>query len=98
LSDIALWLTKLRLEKYLSAFAEAEIEFSDLPSLTDEDLKEVGLPVGPRRRVNEAIKSLNKGSESTIPEPEISAYKQSKPDMAPPPPSSDAERRHLTVI
>ena len=57
MSDIAQWLTNLRLEKYTSAFADAEIEFTDLPFLTDEDLKEVGLPVGPRRRVNEAIKN-----------------------------------------
>lgn len=96
--DIESWLAELGLEKYVSAFTDAEIEFADLAYLTDEDLKEVGLPVGPRRRVNEAIKSLRTGSGSNIQEPEASASKQSTPDVISPTPSSDAERRHLTVV
>lgn len=98
MSDIAQWLTNLRLEKYTSAFADAEIEFTDLAFLTDEDLKEVGLPVGPRRRVNEAIKSLKNSSELTISEADLHASKQPKQDEDSPNSSSHAERRHLTVM
>jgi len=58
LQDIQSWLAELGLEKYSSAFAEAEIQFSDLIDLTEEDLKEVGLPVGPRRRASSAIRAM----------------------------------------
>jgi predicted ATPase/class 3 adenylate cyclase len=97
LSDIAWWLSKLGLEKYESAFAEAEIEFADLQHLTGADLKEVGLPVGPRRRVQAAIEQLDDNPE---PPPHKSA---ATPPVAPDSKVasagfSDAERRHLTVV
>jgi class 3 adenylate cyclase/tetratricopeptide (TPR) repeat protein/ABC-type transport system involved in cytochrome c biogenesis ATPase subunit len=98
LSEIALWLTKLGLEKYVSAFAEAEIELVDLIHLTDDDMKELGLPMGPRRRAIDAIARVNAGSKSQPSEPEVTAPKQSDSDVVSPSPSSDAERRHLTVM
>ena len=58
LSDIETWLRELSLEKYALAFSEAEIDFETLPELTEDDLKEVGLPVGPRRKVWGAIQLL----------------------------------------
>jgi class 3 adenylate cyclase len=90
--SVSQWLANIGLEKYITAFADAEIEFDDLSHLTDQDLKEVGLPVGPRRRVNEAIKHLHSGFEATTTEPEISAPVTSAAS------TSDAERRHLTVM
>ena len=53
------WLGQLGLERYAASFAKAEVEFTDLPDLTDEDLKEIGLAVGPRRKVSSAIKLLH---------------------------------------
>lgn len=70
MSDVARWLAALGLEKYGSAFTEAEIEFSDLPQLSAEDLKELGLPVGPRRRIQEAIKQLDGSPDSPAPDPQ----------------------------
>ena len=35
------------LEKYAAAFAEAEVDLLALPHLTDADLRELGLPLGP---------------------------------------------------
>jgi hypothetical protein len=66
LQDIQSWLVELGLEKFASAFAEAEVQFSDLADLTDDDLKEIGLPVGPRRRASSAIKAMMEidGSET----------------------------------
>lgn len=98
MSKVALWLSELGLEKYVSAFEEAEIEFADLVHLTDDDLKEVGLPVGPRRRVNEAIKNLIAGSVLHIQDPQVIASKQSDINGSPSVSSPDAERRHLTVM
>lgn len=97
LSTIADWLATLALERYEPAFIDAEIEFDDLPHLTDEDLKEVGLPVGPRRRLREAIKQLGNAPDLPAPEP------MSRSVVAPhavefSATASGAERRHLTVM
>jgi hypothetical protein len=48
--DVAVWLRTLGLERYEAAFRENEISERVLPSLTQEDLKEIGVgPVGHRR-------------------------------------------------
>lgn len=98
MSDTNKLLAKLGLTKYQTAFAEAEIEFSDLPHLTDDDMKEIGLPVGPRRRLVEAIKTLDTQSR---PHQQGGGY-QLQGGQTPGAPtassSADAERRHLTVM
>ena len=50
-NDIAGWLEGLGLDQYAPAFAENDVELSDLPHLTEDDLKELGLSLGPRRRL-----------------------------------------------
>ena len=45
--DVGDWLRSLGLERYEVAFCENEIDEQVLPSLTHEDLKEIGIgPVG----------------------------------------------------
>lgn len=87
-------LVGLGLAKYRSAFAEAEIEFTDLPFLTDVDLKEVGLPVGPRRRLMAAVQKLDL-NDLSIQQASI-AHAQGPDDPAME--TTEAERRHLTVM
>ena len=58
MSELDTWLERLGLSKYHAAFTENEVEFSDLPDLTEDDLKELGLPVGPRRRLLKAAERL----------------------------------------
>ncbi|MEX3009320.1 adenylate/guanylate cyclase domain-containing protein [Hoeflea sp. TYP-13] len=98
MSDIERWLAELGLDKYVSAFAEAEIEFADLAHLTDEDLKELGLPLGPRRRVKAAIKNFDIGFKTHTSAPKNIAPKQQESAGTPSASSSEAERRHLTVM
>jgi class 3 adenylate cyclase/tetratricopeptide (TPR) repeat protein/ABC-type transport system involved in cytochrome c biogenesis ATPase subunit len=104
MQDIQSWLAELGLEKYVSVFAEAEIEATDLTYLSEENLKELGLPMGPRIRVFEAIKKLShepggNGSTEQIPSTENPAVEPVlNPPAAPSHSSSDAERRHLTVM
>ena len=43
--DIVVWLRSLGLGKYEAAFRENEIDETVLPSLTAEDLKELGVAV-----------------------------------------------------
>jgi hypothetical protein len=56
--EIKRWLTGLDLAKYIDVFADNEIGLRDLPVITDADLRELGLPLGPRKRVLFAIQSL----------------------------------------
>ena len=87
--DLAQWLEELDLGKYVAVFAENEVGLRDLPHLSEADLKELGLPLGPRRRLLAAIAaqepSESHGEASTT---------------APPPQGrvQGAERRHLTVM
>ena len=57
--DVAAWLQSLGLERYVPAFRENEIDERVLPSLTAEDLKDLGITlVGHRRRLLDAIAAL----------------------------------------
>ena len=80
--DTADWLQKLGLEQYAPAFHANEIDARILPSLTVEDLKDLGVTlVGHRRRLLDAIAEL--GVEAPA-----------SPDLRV---QADAERRQLTV-
>src|SRR5467141_3019049 len=81
--DVAEWLRKLGLEQYEPAFGANEIDERVLPSLTAEDLKDLGVSlVGHRRRLLDAIAAL--GIEG--------------PASSGAPVRADAERRQLTVM
>ena len=67
MSQTGRWLTDLGLQNYIPDFERAEVAFSDLPHLTSEDLKEIGLPVGPRRRLLEAAKLLTVDTRASEP-------------------------------
>ncbi|UWQ89573.1 AAA family ATPase [Rhodobacteraceae bacterium M382] len=56
MTDIATWLDQLGLAKYAPNFSENELEPADLSELSDDDLREMGLPLGPRRRILKAIR------------------------------------------
>ena len=53
--DIEQWLEAHDLIKYRDPFAANEIAFGDLSELTEDELKEMGLPIGPRRRALSSI-------------------------------------------
>ena len=66
--DIAAWLRGLGLEQYELAFRANEIDATVLPSLTSEDLREIGVvPIGHRRRLLDAIAALR--TEISVTEP-----------------------------
>jgi class 3 adenylate cyclase len=83
--DIAAWLRELGLERYEQAFRESEITAAVLPELTEADLKELGLPLGPRKLVLKALASLPRRSAA---EPVPASITTSR----------EAERRQLTVL
>ena len=57
--DIADWLRSLGLERYEATFRENDVDAELLPSLTADDLKDLGVTsLGHRRRLLEAIAKL----------------------------------------
>ena len=59
--DIATWLRGLGRERYEATFRENEIDADLLPTLTADDLKDLGVTVvGHRRRLLNAISGLSR--------------------------------------
>ena len=56
--DIEAWLQELGLERYAQAFRENAIGLDVLPQLTNEHLKDLGLPLGDRLRLLKAVAVL----------------------------------------
>src|SRR5262249_55307958 len=55
MEEIADWLEKLGMSEYTQSFAEHRIDISGLRHLTDQDLKDIGIPLGHRRKILAAI-------------------------------------------
>jgi class 3 adenylate cyclase/tetratricopeptide (TPR) repeat protein len=89
-SDIKTWLCELKLEKYFPTFVEAEIEYSDVSHLSEDDLKELGLPLGPRKRILASIENISKMAT------EDASSMASAGIMTPAP--IQAERRQVTIL
>jgi class 3 adenylate cyclase/tetratricopeptide (TPR) repeat protein len=87
MSDLDSWLQQHDLGKYADLFVENEVKLADLPELTEEDMKELGLPLGPRKRLLKGIREL---------------VENGVPEIAQEPPAAqargEAERRQLTVM
>ncbi|MFQ5551968.1 MAG: AAA family ATPase, partial [Gemmatimonadales bacterium] len=90
--DVTNWLEGLGLGKYAGAFAENDIDFRSLPKLTEQDLKELGVSLGHRRVLQDAISTLEKQSCATAP----AAESEDRPSARAQP--REAERRQLTVM
>ena len=91
MDEVAEWLRGLGLGEYTQAFADNRIDRVVLPSLTAEDLKEIGVvAVGHRRKLLEAIAALQAPPAAVVGEPEA---RGPAARVAP-----DAERRQLTVM
>jgi class 3 adenylate cyclase/predicted ATPase len=88
MQQIADWLEKLGLGQYAQRFAENEIDISVLPYLSDQDLKDIGVPLGHRRKLLAAITELA-GAARATPEPAV----QTEPKT-----QDTAERRQVTVM
>ena len=90
--DVGGWLRRLGLEQYEAAFRENAIDDTVLPSLTAEDLKDLGVEiVGHRRKLLDATAAL-RGDAAT---------KSAPPDNLAPSDRTNidaAERRQVTVM
>jgi hypothetical protein len=58
MSDVARWLEELGLGHYAAAFVADEVDLQVLPRLTDQDLRELGLSLAPRKKSLAALEAL----------------------------------------
>jgi len=49
--SLSAWLKSYDLERFTEIFEENEVDLTTLQLLTESDLKELGLPFGPRKRI-----------------------------------------------
>ena len=85
--DIDGWLHGIGLEQYAQTFRDNAIDADVLRDLTDEHLRELGLPLGARLKLLRAVAALS-ASEQT----------PASPQVTPPAARTDAERRQVTVM
>jgi len=88
MQDISGWLRKLGMSEYSKRFAENRIDVSILRDLTDQDLKDLGVVLGDRRKMLRAIRELAADTPVTA--------QLTGPTAAPP--QDTAERQQLTVM
>jgi len=94
--DIERWLQDLGLGQYAEAFREHAVDDAVLPSLTSEDLKDLGVGlVGHRRRILDAAVKL-RDKDSTA--PRAAAPEDAAASAAPPRSKAHAERRMVTIL
>ena len=87
MQQIADWLKQLGMSEYAERFVESDIDTSVLRDLTDQDLKELGVSLGHRRKMLRAIAELA-GAAPTSPQPAFTEPKT----------QDTAERRQVTVM
>ena len=88
------WLESGGFGQYAEVFEANEIGFEDLPALTDEHLKELGIAIGPRVRLLKSIRELScTDAPSTGTDAAAPAAAAAEP-LA----TAEAERRQLTVM
>jgi class 3 adenylate cyclase len=86
MTGIAEWLASIGLEEYARRFADNAVDLSILRDLTEQDLKDLGVLLGHRRKLLRAIAELDPASLVT-----------ERPAIEPVP-RDEGERRHLTVM
>jgi class 3 adenylate cyclase len=88
MQEIADWLEKLGMSEHAERFTEHKIDVSVLGHLTDQDLKDIGVPLGHRRKILTAIGELTGAAAATH-----------KPATGMAPDIQDAaERRQIAVM
>ena len=87
MEQIADWLKKLGMSEYAERFVENRIDLSILPDLSDQHLKDLGIPLGDRLKMLRAIRELA-GAVPTSPQPALTEPKH----------QDTAERRQVTVM
>src|SRR6476646_5960535 len=93
MQDLAHWLEELGMSEYTQRFAENGIDFGVLPNITDQDLKDIGVLLGHRRKILRAIGELS-NAQALVQAPISTPPAISSVSAA----KDTAERRQVTVM
>jgi class 3 adenylate cyclase len=85
MESLSAWLDDLGLGQYIGLFDAGGIDAAVLPHLTEHDLSELGLPIGPRRKILVAIRAMG-------------GFADARAEPASSDEPMQAERRQLTVM
>jgi class 3 adenylate cyclase/tetratricopeptide (TPR) repeat protein len=86
--NVADWLEGIGLGEHVALFDENRIDLEVLPSLTEADLRELGLPLGHRKKLLTAIEALATNAAVRTPDPSTTTQA----------PAIEAERRQVTIL
>jgi class 3 adenylate cyclase/predicted ATPase len=92
MNEIEQWLSDIGLDQYGPLFRAQEIDLNVLPDLRDGDLKELGIPLGHRKRLLRAIDEIQ-ARDAAARDPVTAVTGNSAPNAA-----AEGERRQLTVM
>ena len=93
MTSLRQWLDSIGLGQYEPAFLENAIDVDVLPELTEGDLEKLGIPLGHRKRLIKAIRTMAGGPPSALVTSQVG--ENAPGDYSP---MVTAERRHLTVM
>jgi class 3 adenylate cyclase/tetratricopeptide (TPR) repeat protein len=92
MNDLRAWLRAHNLEQYADAFEANDVDLDILPELTEQDLAELGVSLGNRRRLIRAI-------AAHAADPARASNLAPTPAAGPAPPGgAEVERRQVTVL
>jgi class 3 adenylate cyclase len=92
-TDLTDWLNELDLDRYAQTFAENHVEYTTLSDLTENDLKNLGVSLGHRKRMLRAIEAMTLPDES-----DKSSVSSTKTGALPHLQRREAELRQITVM
>ena len=95
MTSFAQWVTEFGLESYAAVFSENKIDFDVIRWLSEADLRELGLAIGDRKRLLQALASVD---EPGIPASGVIRTDSGMPVTAAVSDASARERRQLTVM
>jgi class 3 adenylate cyclase len=89
--SVPVWLRQLGLERYEQVFADNDIDIEALRLLGEDDLEKLGVSLGHRKRMLQAIAAFD-GATASAP------AAAPRPSEAEPPRGAAGERRHVTAL
>lgn len=89
MEELQRWLTSHGLGDFFETLAEERIRVVDLPDFTEADLRELGMPMGPRKQLLRAALAINTAPDAQS--PTGTGAPLADPEVG-------AERRRLTAM
>ena len=87
------WLEGIGLGEFADTFEREQVGLDDVEELIESDLKDLGLPLGPRKRFLKAASALRRGAHQ-----QVHSHDEASPAASPEAPVSEADRRPVTVL